>query len=120
MHEHIRTFVVILKSGARPRATHHWQSVLAGEALPRPLAPSDGEGACFVVHLPLARAASQPADSVDKAGVPHTLIPPARTALIIDHEPEVGEMLAEVSGEAAQAAPMQCDYDVVRRRHVAT
>jgi PAS domain S-box-containing protein len=87
------------------------------------LAPSEGEGACFVIRLPLACDASQVSGASDAAGVlqrPHT-----RTALVVDDEPEIGELLGEmlrklgyrfeakVSGEAAQAALIQRDYDVV-------
>ncbi len=87
------------------------------------LARSEGEGACFVISLPLAREASQVSGATDAPGVAQTL--PARTALVVDDEPEIGELLAEmlqklgylcevkVSGEAAQAALMQRDYDIV-------
>ena len=87
------------------------------------LAPSGGQGACFVIRLPFAGDASQLSGSVDTTGAP--MIPPARTALVVDDEPEIGELLAEmlqklgyrfevtVSGEAAQMALQQRDYDVV-------
>jgi CheY-like chemotaxis protein len=57
--------------------------------------------------------------------VAKTQTPPARTALVVDDERDIGELLAEmlqklgyrievkVNGEAAQAALMQRDYDVV-------
>ena len=57
--------------------------------------------------------------------MPQRLTPPTRTALVVDDEPEIGELLAEmlqklgyrfevmVSGEAAQRALMQRDYDVL-------
>ncbi len=89
------------------------------------LAPSEGEGACFVIRLPLARDASQRSDSTDVTGVPQRLTPLAWTALVVDDEPEIGELLGEmlrklgcrfqveVSGEAAQVALMRRDYDVV-------
>jgi PAS domain S-box-containing protein len=87
------------------------------------LAPSGSEGACFVIRLPLAPDASNVSGSTDVTGVP--LTPPARTALVVDDEPQIGELLAEMlqklgyrfevkaSGEAAQATLMQRDYDVV-------
>jgi PAS domain S-box-containing protein len=87
------------------------------------LVPSEGEGACFEIRLPLACAALQVSGAADAGGVPQT--PPARTALVVDDEPEIGELLGEmlqklgyrfevkVSGEAAQAALLECDYDVV-------
>jgi CheY-like chemotaxis protein len=89
------------------------------------LAPFDGEGARFVIRLPLAREASEATYSNDNVGVPQTLTSPARTALVVDDELDIGELLAEmlqklgyrtevnVSGEAAQAALTQRDYDVV-------
>jgi PAS domain S-box-containing protein len=87
------------------------------------LAPSDGQGARFVIRLPLPRDAWHPSRSADPAGVP--LAPPLRNALVLDDEPDIGALLAEmlqklgyrvevkVSGEAAQAALTQRDYDVV-------
>jgi PAS domain S-box-containing protein len=87
------------------------------------LAPSEGEGACFVIRLPLARDASQVSGATDATGVLQT--PHTRTALVVDDEPEIGELLGEmlrklgycfeakVSGEAAQAALIQRDYDIV-------
>jgi two-component system NtrC family sensor kinase len=89
------------------------------------LAPSEGEGACFVIRLPLARETSQVSGSTGATRVPQDVTPPARTALVVDDEQGIGELLAEmlqklgyrsevkVSGEAAQAALMQSDYDVV-------
>jgi PAS domain S-box-containing protein len=89
------------------------------------LAPSDGEGARFVIRLPLAREGSQPTDSNGNVAETQTLTPPARTALVVDDEPDIGELLAEmlqklgyrievkISGEAAQVALTQRDYDVV-------
>jgi CheY-like chemotaxis protein len=61
----------------------------------------------------------------DPAEVPQSNTQPARTALVVDDEPDIGELLAEmlqklgyctevkVSGEAAQAALTDRDYDVV-------
>jgi len=89
------------------------------------LAPPDGEGACFVIRLPVARDSAHLSDLDGAVGAPPRLTPVARTALVVDDEPEIGELLAEmlkklglrfevkVSGEAAQAALMQRDYDVV-------
>jgi CheY-like chemotaxis protein/anti-sigma regulatory factor (Ser/Thr protein kinase) len=89
------------------------------------LAPSEGEGACFVIRLPRTRDASHLSSSADAAEVPPSLTPPARTALVVDDEPDIGELLAEmlqklgyridvkVSGDAAQVALTQRDYDVV-------
>jgi PleD family two-component response regulator len=78
-----------------------------------------------VIRLSPPRNASQPPDPNDKPGVPQRLTPPARTALVVDDEPDIGQLLAEmlqklgyrievtVSGEAAQVALTQRDYDVV-------
>ena len=89
------------------------------------LAPPDGEGACFVIRLPVARDLAHLSDLDGAVGAPPRLTPVARTALVVDDEPEIGELLAEmlkklglrfevkVSDEAAQAALMQRDYDVV-------
>jgi PAS domain S-box-containing protein len=89
------------------------------------LAPSDDEGARFVIRLPRAQDAQHLSGSADWGGARQSLRPPARSALVVDDEPEIGALLAEMlqklgyrvevkaSGEAAQAALMQCDYDVV-------
>jgi two-component system NtrC family sensor kinase len=89
------------------------------------LVPSDGNGACFVIRLPLARDESHLSDSSDKIEMPKKPMLVARTALVVDDEPDVGALLAAVlqklgyccevktSGEAAQAALQQRDYDVV-------
>ena len=89
------------------------------------LAPPDGEGACFVIRLPVARDSAHLSALDGAVGAPPRPTPVARTALVVDDEPEIGELLAEmlkklglrfevkVSGEAAQAALMQRDYDVV-------
>jgi two-component system NtrC family sensor kinase len=93
------------------------------------LAPADGEGARFVIRLPLTHDApsqSEPqSDAKGAAGAPRSLAPATRTALVVDDEPEIGELLAamlrklgyrievKASGEDAQAALSQRDYDVV-------
>jgi PAS domain S-box-containing protein len=89
------------------------------------LAPSDGEGACFIIRLPLRRDSAHPPDPNGAFATPHRLAAVARTALVVDDEPEIGRLLAETlhtlgyraevveSGEAAQAALGQGDYDVV-------
>ena len=89
------------------------------------LAPSDGEGACFVIRLPLRLEPAPPPDPNCAAAAPNLLAAVARTVLVVDDEPEIGRLLAEtlrtlgyraemvVSGEAAQTALEQCDYDVV-------
>ena len=89
------------------------------------LAPPDGEGACFVIRLPVARDSAHLSDLDGAVEASPRLTPVVRTALVVDDEPEIGELLAEmlkklglrfevkVSGEAAQAALMQRDYDVV-------
>jgi PAS domain S-box-containing protein len=89
------------------------------------LAPFEGEGACFVIRLLLAREASRFSVSDNAAGAPQRPTLLARTALVVDDEPEIGELLGEMlrklgycfemkaSGEAAQAALIQRDYDVV-------
>ena len=76
-----------------------------------------------MIRLPHAREALQVSDAGDASGVLQT--PPARIALVVDDEPEIGELLGEmlrklgygfevkVSGEAAQVALLQRDYDVV-------
>ena len=88
------------------------------------LAPSDGEGACFVIRLPVGRGPGDAPIPNGTAGS-HRLSEVVRTALIIDDEPEIGRLLAETlhtlsyraevveSGEAAQAALGHRDYDVV-------
>jgi CheY-like chemotaxis protein/two-component sensor histidine kinase len=88
------------------------------------LAPSDGEGACFIIRLPLRRD-SAPLDPNGVFVTPHRLAAVARTSLVVDDEPEIGRLLAEMlhklgyraevveSGEAAQAALGRGDYDVV-------
>jgi two-component system NtrC family sensor kinase len=89
------------------------------------LAPADGEGARFVIRLPLAHDAPPQSDANGAAGEVRRLAPATRTALVVDDEPEIGEVLAEMlrklgyrievkaSGEDAQAALSQRDYDVV-------
>jgi len=89
------------------------------------LAPADGEGARFVIRLPLAHDALPQSDAEGAAGVPSKVTPAMRTALVVDDEPDIGELLAEMlrklgyrievkaSGEDAQAALRQRDYDVV-------
>ena len=89
------------------------------------LASADGEGACFVIRLPLDHDAPSPSDATSAVGEPRIPAPAMRTALVVDDEPDIGELLAEmlrklgyrievkVSGEAAQAALRQRDYDVV-------
>src|SRR5262249_56911557 len=64
-------------------------------------------------------------DAEGAAGVPSKVTPAMRTALVVDDEPDIGELLAEMlrklgyrievkaSGEDAQAALRQRDYDVV-------
>lgn len=89
------------------------------------LASADGEGARFVIRLPLDREAPHQSDPNGVAEVSERLVPARRTALIVDDEPDIGQLLAEmlqklgyrievkVSGEAAQAVLKQRDYDVV-------
>jgi len=88
------------------------------------LAPADGDGACFVIRLPLARDSSDMFESGEADGTP-TTYPAALTVLVVDDEPDIGEMLAEMlrkqghrpevkaSGEAAKAALRERDYDAV-------
>jgi two-component system NtrC family sensor kinase len=89
------------------------------------LAPPDGEGTCFVIRLPLARDSAHPSVHVGAVEAQHQRTPVARTVLVVDDEPDIAEMLAEmlrklgyrldvnVSGEAAQAALSERDYDAV-------
>ena len=89
------------------------------------LAPADGEGARFVIRLPLAHDTLPQSDRDGAVGEPRSLAPATRTALVVDDEPDIGELLAEMlrklgyrievkaSGEAAQEALRQRDYDVV-------
>jgi PAS domain S-box-containing protein len=89
------------------------------------LAPTDGEGACFIIRLPLARDSSRLLESSGGVSAPPNVNPAARTVLVVDDEPDIAEMLAEmlrklgyrldvkVSGEAAQAALSERDYDAV-------
>jgi two-component system NtrC family sensor kinase len=88
------------------------------------LAPSDGEGACFVIRLRVGRG---PGDAPIPTGTAaaHRLSEVVRTAVVVDDEPEIARLLAETlhalnycaevveSGEAAQAALGHRDYDVV-------
>jgi len=88
------------------------------------LAPPSGEGACFVIRLPLFRDEKHPIDP-DAAGASQNVTRIEQTVLVVDDEPEIGQLLAEmlqklgylfdvkVSGEAAQAALMERDYDAV-------
>jgi signal transduction histidine kinase/CheY-like chemotaxis protein len=85
----------------------------------------NGEGARFVIRLPLHRDSVTPPAAQVEVDAPRDLRPVARTALIVDDEPDIGEMLAamvqklgyrfevKVTGEAAQAALAARDYDVV-------
>jgi two-component system NtrC family sensor kinase len=89
------------------------------------LAPSDGEGACFVIRLPVRRGPGDPPIPNGTPAAQHRRSEVARTALVVDDEPEIGRLLAETlhtlgygaevveSGEAAQAALGHRDYDVV-------
>jgi two-component system NtrC family sensor kinase len=89
------------------------------------LAPTNGEGACFVIRLPLVRDG---ATSVETDVAPEAQRKPAQiapTVLVVDDEADIGQMLAEmlrklgycsdvkVTGEAAQAALRERDYDAV-------
>ena len=88
------------------------------------LTPPSGRGACFVIRLPLFRDEKHPIDP-DAAGASRNVTQIERTVLVVDDEPEIGQLLAEmlgklghrfdvkVSGEAAQAALMERDYDAV-------
>jgi two-component system NtrC family sensor kinase len=85
----------------------------------------NGEGARFLIRLPLRRASVTPPAVQDQADAPRDSRPVVRTALILDDEPDIGELLAamlqklgyrfelKVTGEAAQAALEARDYDVV-------
>jgi two-component system NtrC family sensor kinase len=89
------------------------------------LASSNGEGACFVIRLPLARDAARLAESVSARDTRLLPVQVAPTVLVVDDEPDIGGMLAEMlgslgyrtdvkfSGEAAQAALRERDYDAV-------
>jgi two-component system NtrC family sensor kinase len=89
------------------------------------LAPSTGEGACFVIRLPLRRELPRPPPSNGEVETPPKPTSVTRTALIVDDEPDIGEMIAamlqklgyrfevRVTGEAAQAVLRERDYDVV-------
>ncbi|WP_109120862.1 ATP-binding protein [Azospirillum sp. TSO22-1] len=59
-----------------------------------------GQGATFIVRLPLSDAAIQP------IAVTQALAPPGRTAriLVVDDEPDVGELLAEMLAHAGHEA----------------
>jgi two-component system NtrC family sensor kinase len=88
------------------------------------LTPPSGEGACFVIRLPLFRDEKHPIDP-DATGASQNVTQIEQTVLVVDDEPEIGQLLAEmlrklghrsdvkVSGEAAQAALMERDYDAV-------
>ena len=89
------------------------------------LARRAGEGACFVVRLPLSGDVSPVSDPNAVLAAPGRPAPASRTVLVVDDEPEIGALLAEmlkkmgyrfevtVSGEAAQAKLIARDYDVV-------
>jgi two-component system NtrC family sensor kinase len=89
------------------------------------LASPSGEGASFVVRLPVVRDG---ATSVETDVGPETQHRPSQvalTVLVVDDEPDIGQMLSEmlrtlgygsdvkVTGEAAQAALRERDYDAV-------
>jgi two-component system NtrC family sensor kinase len=85
----------------------------------------NGEGARFLIRLPLRRDSVSPPTVQDQLDAPRDSRPVVRTALILDDEPDIGELLAatlqnlgyrfdlKVTGEAAQAALGARDYDVV-------
>ncbi len=52
------------------------------------------------MRLRLAPEASQPPDSNDKVGVQQRLAPPAGTTLVVDNEPGIGSLLAEMRERA--------------------
>ncbi len=88
------------------------------------LAPAAGEGARFIMHLPLAADPLDVAGSDVAAGMAPTTHDVA-TVLVVDDEPDIGEMLAQMlrklghrpevkaSGEAAQTALSDRDFDAV-------
>jgi two-component system NtrC family sensor kinase len=89
------------------------------------LESKNGEGARFLIRLPLRRASVTPPAVRDQVDAQRDSRPVVRTALILDDEPDIGELLAamlqklgyrfelKVTGEAAQAALEARDYDVV-------
>jgi two-component system NtrC family sensor kinase len=88
------------------------------------LAEGAGRGARFVLSLPLLRE-EQSAPAEQAVATNGAVRGPGRTALIVDDEPEVGNLLAEmltgqlfrcevvVTGEAARALLEQRDYDAI-------
>jgi two-component system NtrC family sensor kinase len=89
------------------------------------LAPSNGEGARFVIRLPLVHNGATSAET-DVAPEPQRKSAHvAPTVLVVDDEADIGQMLADmlrtlgyrsdvkVTGEAAQAALRERDYDAV-------
>jgi two-component system NtrC family sensor kinase len=88
------------------------------------LASSVGEGACFVIRLPVTSDTVCQEETDGRAAQPKPT-QAAPMVLVVDDEPEIGQMLAEmlrklgyrsdvkVSGEAAQAAVRERDYDAV-------
>jgi two-component system NtrC family sensor kinase len=89
------------------------------------LASPNGEGACFVIRLPLIGDGATAAEADVAPKTQHMPIQAAPTVLVVDDEPDIGQMLAEMlrslgyrsdvkaSGEAAQAALRERDYDAV-------
>ena len=87
------------------------------------LAPTLGAGACFVLMLPLGPdgAPEDPVEGAPNAPTPHA----PRSALIVDDEPEVAQLLADGlqalgfdceiadGGERARAQLRQRDYDAI-------
>jgi PAS domain S-box-containing protein len=89
------------------------------------LAPSNGAGACFVIRLPLIRDGATLVETDVGPKTQRKTMQVAPTVLVVDDEPDIGRMLAEmlrtlgyrsdvkVTGEAAQAALRERDYDAV-------
>jgi two-component system NtrC family sensor kinase len=89
------------------------------------LAPSDGEGARFVIRLPLVQGGTTSVGTNVAPETPHEPRHIAPTVLVVDDEADIGQMLADmlrtlgyrsdvkVTGEAAQAALRERDYHAV-------
>jgi two-component system NtrC family sensor kinase len=89
------------------------------------LAPPNGEGACFVIRLPLVGDGATLTETDVGPETQHKPMRVAPNVLVVDDEPEIGRMLAEmlrtlgyrsdvkITGEAAQEALQEHDYDAV-------
>ena len=69
------------------------------------LAPPDGDGACFVIRLPLARDSARLSDLNGAIGAPPRLTPVTRTVLVVDDEPEKPQVIKTMRGAGYMFVP---------------